>query len=122
VESSFCKWLKDIEDALWRMIMGIFQFIFLGLPEWVYRVLVDTVRPVTIRLMNVFALLFLWLTVVFGPVVVAVKVGVSFWVGEAVTAWVILALGGSLWGLFRIVRKRKTGKVAQHWTQQPNSG
>jgi hypothetical protein len=109
--SAFYLWLVEVEDALVRMIQGVFRFITEGLWEWIYHFVVDTVGPVTVRLARVTGLGCLWLFIVFGPVVVGVSFGLRWWWGFGCVAWLALSITGSIWGLRRIVRKRKAELV-----------
>jgi thiol:disulfide interchange protein len=106
MNSSFCLWLADIEDTLWRMVQGVFHFAFLRLPEWVYRTLIDTVGPATVRLFRALAVFSLWLAIVFGPVIIATKVSPPFWGDVCAAAWLVLAIVGSIWGRYRLTKKR----------------
>ncbi len=69
--------LEKIEAALRRMIVGVFRFIFVRLPMWVYelgkgffdwigRALGYMVR-LTVKLARVLCLAVVWLALVFGP-------------------------------------------------------
>ncbi len=106
MNSTFCQWLEDVEEAFWRMIRGVFRFVFHRLPEAFYRWMVDAVGPVTIRLIRVLVVFSLWLAVLFGPATTASKLNLPFsgWIGFA---WVVLAIIGSGWGLSYIAKKRR---------------
>jgi hypothetical protein len=108
MDSSFCQWLKQVEDEFRGMTAGVFRFIP-RIPSWVCYTLLDVVGPVTIRLFRVAGVITLWLTVVFGPVVLAGRAGVASWVWELIAVWVIMALVGSVWGRARLVRKHRAG-------------
>ena len=54
----------------------------------------------TIRLESVTGLACLWLLIVFGPL----WIGLPWWLD---LTWLGLSIGGSVWGLYRIVRKPK---------------
>jgi hypothetical protein len=116
--SAFYLWLGDVEEALVRMIRGVFRFITEGLWEWIFHFVVDTLGPVTIRLGRVLALACLWLIIVFSPGAVGVRFSLPWWWAFGSTVWVGLALVGSVWGLNRIAKKRKAAvpglKGAQH--------
>ena len=93
------------------MIEGVFRFITEGLWEWVYRFVVDTLGPVTVRLARVTGLGCLWLFIVFGPAMVGARFGLPWWWGFGCVAWMALSITGSIWGLRRIV-KRATASTA----------
>ena len=103
----FYQWLIDVEDVLVRMIAGVFRFMVDGLPTWIYHFVVDTLGPVAIRLVRVLGLAFLWLTILFGPLAIGCFFSLPSWWGLGSMAWMALSIGGSVWGLNRIVRKRK---------------
>lgn len=108
MNSSFCLWLADIEEMLWRMVCGVFHFAFHRLPEWVYRTLLDTVGPLTIRLIRVLVVFALWLAIVFSPVIIAAKLSLPSSGDMAAAAWLVLALIGSIWGCYRLAKKRRS--------------
>jgi thiol:disulfide interchange protein len=110
MHSSVCLWLADVEDGGWRMIRGVFRFAFHRLPEWVCRTLLDTVGPVTIRLIRVLVVFTLWLAIVFGPVLIAAKLSLPSWGKMAAAAWLVLALIGSIWGRYRLAKKRRAAE------------
>jgi hypothetical protein len=110
MQSSFCLWLADVEDGCWRMIKGVFRFAFHRLPEWVYRTLLDTVGPVTIRLIRVLVVFSLWLAVVIGPAIGVAKLNLPFW-GVCATTWLVLAMIGSIWGRNRLTKKRRAAEL-----------
>lgn len=105
MNSPYCMWLADIEDMLRLMIRGVFLFTFRRLPEWVYRTLLETVGPITIRLFRVFVFFLLWLAVVFGPAVAVAKLHLPLW-GLLAAAWLALAIIGSTWGRLYLAKKR----------------
>jgi hypothetical protein len=109
--SAFYLWLVEIEDALLRMIEGVFRFITEGLWEWVCHFVVDTLGPVTVRLARVTGLACLWLFIVFGPLMVGFRFGLPGWWGFVCVVWFGLAIIGSIWGLRRLV-KRATASTA----------
>jgi hypothetical protein len=109
--SAFYLWLVEVEDALVRMIQGVFQFFTEGLWEWIYHFVVDVLGPVTVRLARVTGLGCLWLFIVFGPLVVGFGFGLPWWCRFACVGWLALSITGSMWGLQRIVRKRKAELV-----------
>jgi hypothetical protein len=102
---SFRLWLKELEDTLWRMINGVYRFIFMRLPELVVRMLLETIGPVAVQLIRVIVVLSLWLAVVSVPAIVAASLG--GWGGLVAGAWVALALTGSVWGRAYLVRKSR---------------
>jgi hypothetical protein len=107
---SLCQCLAEVEDLLWRMIRGVYRFTFVRVPEWMYHTLVDTVGPVTIRLMRVLVALCLWLATVFGPSIATFKIVGGFWGGVAALTWLALATSGSIWGASYIRKKRRAAR------------
>ena len=110
--SALEKWLSEIEDALSRMIQGVFRFIIDGLPRWIYRVVVETVGPVVVRASRVLVLSCLWLAILFGPLSITIGCDLPGWCGYGSTLWLGLAIVGSMWGLNRLAKKRKADLVA----------
>lgn len=105
--SALYLWLGEVEEALWRMIHGVFWFISDWLPTWIYRFVVETIWPVTIRLGRVSGLLCLWLFIVFGPLATRFLFRVPSWWMFGSAIWLGLAITGSVWGLTRLVKNRK---------------
>jgi EamA domain-containing membrane protein RarD len=58
------------------------------------------------------ALFGLWLLLIFGPMAITVAVKLSFWWHLGAMGWIALAICGSAWGLYRVVRKRKAATLA----------
>jgi hypothetical protein len=107
VGTTFYQWLVEAEECLVRMIRGVFRFIE-EFPTCVYRFIVETAGPVAIRTCRVMGLAFLWLMLLFGPLVLACACNFGgFWT-LASLAWSVVAIVGSVWGLNRAVKKRKT--------------
>lgn len=109
MNSPLCLWLAEVEDGGWRMIHGVFRFTIIRLPEWVYRTLLDTVGPATVRLIRVLIVFSLWLAIVLGPTVAVAKLNLPYW-GLIGSAWTVLAIAGSIWGRYCIVRKRRAAE------------
>lgn len=107
--SALYQWLVEAEDSLLRMIRGVFRFVSVGLPQWIYHYVVDTVWPMTIRMMRVMGLAYLWLMILFGPLASDLMFTLPSWWGCCSVAWTGLAITGSIWGLNRAVRKRNAG-------------
>jgi hypothetical protein len=105
MNSSLCSWLADVEDSLWRMVLGVFRFTFLRLPEWIYRTLVDVIGPATVRFTRVLIAFSLWLTVLIVPAQFAYRL--PSWGGILAFTWVCVALVGSAWGRSQIARKSR---------------
>jgi hypothetical protein len=107
VGTALYQWLVEAEESLMRMIRGVFRFME-EFPSCVYRFIVETAAPVAIRTCRVLGLACLWLMLLFGPIVVACACGFGgFWT-LASLAWAVVAIIGSVWGLNRAVKKRKT--------------
>ena len=105
--SMFYRWLVDAEDGLLRMIEGVFRFIGEGLWVWIRHFLFDTLWPLAVRMARVSALACLLLLIVFTPAAVGIRFHLPSWLGFGCVAWSGLSICGSIWGLRRVVRKRK---------------
>jgi hypothetical protein len=88
------------------MTAEVFRFTFHRLPEWTIRTLVETVGPAVVRAARVLAVLCLWLAVVFGPIIAAPLLRAPLWGDAAAAAWLALAVTGSVWGLYRLKKRR----------------
>lgn len=106
------QWLQDAEDALLRMIKGVFRFVSEEFPHRIYQFVFETVGPVTIRLARVLGLACLWLMILLSPFVVGVGCNLPWWWCVGSVAWAGLAIAGSVWGLGRALRKRKADLCA----------
>jgi hypothetical protein len=115
MNSSFYQWLVEVEDSLLRMIRGVFRFVVEGLPTWIYRVVVEMVGPLAVRLSRVAGLACLWLVILFGPIAFTCNCGLHGWWTLFSAGWISVAIVGSLWGLHRAVTKRKeiVGRAAR---------
>jgi hypothetical protein len=111
MNSPLCIWLAGVEDKIQRMIIGVFRFAFQRVPEWIYRTLIDVVGPVTVRLIRATVLFAIWLLLVFGPIAATLTLRLSFWWDLGATGWLALAISGGIWGLYRVVRKRKAATL-----------
>ena len=105
--SALYQWLVEAEDALLRMIRGVFRFISEWLPTWIYHFVVDGIWPVVIRLSRVLTLACLWLSILFGPLTIGLVFKLRWWWNCGSTAWMVSAIIGSIWGLSRLAKKRK---------------
>ena len=112
MQSPFYGFLVEIEDALLRMIRGVFRFTCHWLPIWIYRFFIDTVGPVTIKLVRVMILLSIWLILVFSPLASAFAFKLPSWWSYGATTWTGLSIAGSIWGLYRLAKRRKAIPVA----------
>jgi hypothetical protein len=110
--NALCLLLASWEIALWRMTSGIFHFVFHGFPEWIIRTLLYTIGPAIVRAIRVGVALCIWLGVLFGPAASAVVFGAPFWVGVGAAVWVLIAIAGSIYGLYRVVKKRRAAAKA----------
>jgi hypothetical protein len=99
--------LIGIEDTLWRMICGAYRLITKQLPAWVYHVLFVSIGPVTIRLVSVFSLTCIWLTIVAGPFALGRIVHLRSWWSYGALLWALLAIAGSVLGLKHVATTRK---------------
>ena len=109
--ATVCKWLDEWEDRLWRMTRGVFHFLR-WLPEWIIRVLLETVGPAVVRAMRVFFALCIWLAVLFSPGAAVVALRAPFWVDLAAALWLATAAAGSVYGLYRVAQKRRANAEA----------
>ncbi len=117
--TTLCKWLDECEDRLWRMTRGVFHFLLHWLPEWIIRVLLETVGPAVVRAVRVFFALCVWLTLLFGPGEVAIALGGPFWVDVGAVLWSATAAAGSVYGLYRVVKKRRANAAASAMDAAP---
>ncbi len=120
MNSPLCVWLSEIEEALRGMISGAINYIFREFPEKVCRMLFETVGPVAIRLLRVALVFGVWCALVFGPVVMASKLGLSFWGYMTALTWLGLASIGSAWGR-RHIKKRRAAREADKDASEPDS-
>ena len=107
-----CKWLDEWEDRLWRMTRGVYHFLFDWLPRWIIRVLLETVGPAVVRAIRVFFALCVWLTVLLSPVALTVTLEAPLWVDLAAVLWLAAAAAGSVYGLYRVAKKRRAEAAA----------
>jgi hypothetical protein len=105
--SSFHQWLAELEEALRRMIGGVFLFFSEWLPTWIYEFIINGVWPVMIRLARVSLLACLWLFILFCPFMPGFVFTLSWWWKCGSTAWLVMAAVGSYWGLRRLAKKAK---------------
>lgn len=128
--------LDQAESLLRRMIAGVFWFAFARLPLWVYRWL-TRLSPLAVKLVRLAVLFAVWIVLVGGPVIVcersesvrfdysafAAKTGLPImdyeWL-ESVRlyrslawAWGIIAMTGSIWGVFYIRRRLRKRRSSQ---------
>ncbi len=122
--------LVDLQELLLRMLVGIFQFIFIQLPTEIVHTIIRWF-PTLIRLGNVIVLFALWLGAAFGPLALSLcREGREFpWMSpplpvpefylhhaavfdHTLVAYTILALYGSAWGAVRIRRRRRRRREA----------
>jgi hypothetical protein len=107
MNSALCLWLADVEDALERMIRGVFRFTFQRLPELAYRLMIETIGPVAVRLMRVAFFLCVWLAVVFGPGILVLPLSAPASLAHVVMSWTCVAMIGSVWGLYYLRKKNR---------------
>jgi len=100
MNSEIYQWLVETEEAILRMILGMYRMITVQLWLEIYRFAVDTLGPVIVRLSRVVGLGCLWLIIVFAPLLLRLPLWLDL-------IWVSVAIGGSLWGLQRIVAKNE---------------
>ena len=112
MNSALCMWLADLEDRFLRMTTGVLHFAFHWLPSWVLRTLLETVGPAVVRMIRVLVALCLWLAVLFSPAAAAIAFRAPFWVDLGGVAWLAMAIAGSVYGLYRVVKKRRAKTVA----------
>ncbi len=109
MNSALYRWLVELEDSLLRMIRGVFRFVCEELPKRIYRFVVDTIGPLTIRLCRVLALAVLWMMILVSPFILACVCGPNGWNVFGSLVWLVVASLGSMWGLKRAVKKRNAG-------------
>ncbi len=120
--------LQSIETALGKMLRGVFRFIFLVFPPKLWHFFCNTF-PWTARLIRILFLLSMWLLLIFWPVILCdllpqylpekyqqyppyvhfreyiERYPSSVHFGSM--AWILLALAGSVWGIFYVRIKQK---------------
>lgn len=106
MESEFCKWFAGVEETFWRMTRGVIHFAFVHVPQSTCRALVDVVGPAVVRMARAGLALALWLAVLLLPCLLFARIGGLFGWTTAVL-WLALGIGGSSWGLSRVVRWRE---------------
>lgn len=123
-------WLADLQSLLVRMLIGIFQFIFVKLPSDIFQ----TVRrwfPTVVRLAIVVFLACLWLLAAFGPLAYSfcregreptwtdtplpvpkfyLEYATVF--DHGIAAYTILAIYGSFWKALQGVRRLRQKRGA----------
>lgn len=112
MNSALCLWLANVEHRFWRMTIGVFHFVFHRLPEWILRTLLETVAPAVVRTIRVLIALCIWLAVLVSPCVATIVFRAPYWVDLGGVAWLAVAIAGSIWGLYRVVKKRRAKAVA----------
>jgi len=103
------QWLVELEEALRRMIGGVFLFFSDWLPTWIHE-FIKGVWPVMIRLARVSLLLCLWLSILLCPFLPGLVVKLAWWWMCGSMAWLAMAAIGSYWGLRRLKARRKVAK------------
>jgi hypothetical protein len=102
--------LIDLEEALRRMIAGVFLFFTEWFPQWIYEVLLNGLLPVMFRLVRVSALCCLWLVILFLPLLPGFVFHLAWWWKCGALVWLGLAILGSCWGLQRRRARIKAAK------------
>ena len=105
-----CIWLAGIEHRFWKMTIGVFVFVCQYLPEWLLRTLLETVGPAVVRMVRLMVALCIWLSVLLSPIVVSIAFGASFWADFGDFLWLVTAISGSIYGLYRVVKKKRARK------------
>ena len=77
--TSIHQWLVELEEALRRMIGGVFLFFSDWLPTWIYEFIINGLWPVMIRLARVSLLLCLWLSILFCPFLPGLVFKLAWW-------------------------------------------
>ena len=105
--TSIHQWLVELEEALRRMIRGVFLFFSDWLPTWIYEFIINGLWPVMIRLARVSLLLCLWLSILFCPLLPGLVFKLPWLWKCGSLAWLAMAAVGSYWGLKRLAKKRR---------------
>lgn len=108
--TSIHQWLVEVEEALRRMIGGVFLFFTDWLPRWIYEFIMSGIWPVMIRLARVSLLSCLWLSILFCPFMPGLVFNLAWWWICGSMAWLAMAAIGSYWGLKRLKARRKAAK------------
>lgn len=108
--------VQAAEDAIRRMIVGVFQFIFWKFPYWTFRWVMDVAGPEVIRVTRLTAVFLAWLALLCWPAILVIPAILAakapgedmtlFIKIAAAVAWLLLAISGSIWGYCCIRRKR----------------
>ena len=106
------QWLVEVEEALRRMIGGVFLFFSEWLPRWIYELIISGIWPVMIRLARVSLLFCLWLSILFCPFLPGLVFKLAWWWMCGSMAWLAMAAIGSYWGLKRLRTRIKAAKNA----------
>lgn len=123
--------LEEVEVLFRRMISGIFRFIFVRLPTWIYEICKDFfdwlgrairyLAKFSVRLIRALFFVAIWGTLVFGPLAVGMRFSspnapkwtlLKTWTVVGV-CWAAVGLMGSIWGLNRWWEQRKERLAAQ---------
>lgn len=111
-----------IEDLLWKMILGVLKFVFVRVPEEMWRAIVRWF-PRAVQVTRVLLLFVSLLVLTFGPASFAWKVPVDWpwppidripwYVHTLIVVWTVLAPVGAYWGIHHIKirwRRRKNAR------------
>lgn len=116
--------LEWIEEILIKMILGIFQFILLRLPQEIFEALVRWL-PTTIRLIRILVLFCSWMLLVSGPaattwfMIEKQQADCPWYAWPAAWGYTFLAILGSAWGVRYIKRRRRWKKAQQSAASLP---
>lgn len=106
-----CNWLQVIEDYLVKMLLGIRQVLTDHLPR-LLKELFRGVARVGVKAARVAMFALAWLAVVFGPFVagcVAAARLANGWFVVLGLLWLAIGIGGSVFGVIRIRKRRAYG-------------
>lgn len=127
-EGSDGGFLDELQELLIKMILGIFQFILLRLPQAIYRALVRWF-PTVVKVAKILVLAAVWLLLAAGPLFLIMNIQgpllawrsfelplPDFYVRHAdawnyaVIGYTLLALYASIWGALYVRRRRKQAR------------
>lgn len=114
--------LTAIEDLLRKMIIGIPRFVFIEVPRTLWTLFCDTF-PTLVKLIRISVLFLAWVVLAFWPAFVSpsyryliplpsklfqIIPEINIWWADYILwVWVPLALIGSVWGMFKVVLRKR---------------
>lgn len=124
--------IQWVGDQFEKMLLGIPKFLFVIFPRWLWQWLRETL-PTVMQTVRMLTLAVLWAAVAFGPFVLWQNVDqIPDQVREAfnavpssralVSAWTLVAVAGSVYGLFYVALRRRRLRKAKRVANADRSG